>query len=75
MSKEMEARVFKTECQAEREARDLAVFREYEDLMSRPGQSATKVNQHLMKKYGIHSAGTIYVIRRRVEKRLNQPAL
>lgn len=68
---DMEAKVFKTQCQTEREARDLAIYNEYNDLMSVKGQSKTVVMEHLMSKYGIHSIGTIYVIRRRVEERLN----
>lgn len=66
----MEAKVFKTPCQTEREARDLAIYNEYNSLMTIEGQSKTVVTEHLMKKYGIHSQGTIYVIRRRVEERL-----
>lgn len=64
--------VFKTECQAEREKRDLAIYNEYNELVSVEGQSRTLVTEHLMKKYGIHSSGTIYVIRKRVEERLNR---
>lgn len=66
----MEAKVFKTPCQTEREARDLAIYNEYNSLMTVEGQSRTVVTEHLMKKYGIHSQGTIYLIRRRVEERL-----
>lgn len=66
----MEAKVFKTPCQTEREARDLAIYNEYNSLMTVEGQSKTVVTEHLMKKYGIHSQGTIYLIRRRVEQRL-----
>lgn len=62
--------VFKTECQAEREKRDLAIYTEYQELVSVEGQSRTLVVEHLMKKYNIHSGGTIYVIRKRVEARL-----
>lgn len=67
-----EVKIFKTECQREREKRDLAIFNEYNELMSVEGQSKTLVAEHLMKKYGVHSQGTIYVIRRRVEERLKQ---
>lgn len=66
----MEAKVFKTPCQTEREARDLAIYNEYNSLMTVEGQSKTVVTEHLMKKYGVHSQGTIYLIRRRVEERL-----
>lgn len=65
-----EVKIFKTECQKEREKRDWAIYNEYNDMMSVEGQRSTLVTQHLMKKYGVHSQGTIYVIRRRVEKQL-----
>lgn len=68
----MEMKVFKTPCQTEREARDLAIYNEYNSLMTVDGQSKTVVTEHLMKKYGIHSQGTIYLIRRRVEERLRK---
>lgn len=68
-------KIFKTECQEEREKRDLAIYNEYHELMAVKGQSRTLVTEHLMKKYGIHSAGTIYVIRRRVETRLKEAAV
>jgi len=48
----------------------LAIYTEYQELVSVKGQSRTLVVEHLMKKYNIHSAGTVYVIRRRVEERL-----
>ena len=59
----------KTALQEEREARDLAVFNEYNDLVSIDGQSRTEVNRYLMQKYNIHSTGTFYVILKRAEKR------
>ena len=64
--------VFKTQCQLERETRDLAIYNEYNELTSLEGQSKTLVMEHLMKKYNIHSIGTIYTIRSRVEKRLKK---
>lgn len=64
--------VFKTECRAEREKRDLAIYNEYNELAAVEGQSRTLITEHLMRKYGIHSSGTIYVIRKRVEERLNR---
>lgn len=67
----MSAQLFKTPCQEERESRDLAIYNEYKELTAIKGQSKTLVTEHLMQKYGIHSQGTIYVIRRRVEARLN----
>lgn len=68
-------KIFKTECQKEREKRDMAIYNEYDELMAVKGQSRTLVTEHLMKKYGIHSAGTIYVIRRRVAARLQEEAI
>ena len=50
--------VFKTECQAEREKRDLAIYDEWNKLVAVEGQSRTLVTEHLMKKYNIHSGGT-----------------
>lgn len=64
--------LFKTDCKAKREARDLAIYNEYNELIAIEGQSKTLVTEHLMKKYDIHSAGTIYVIRQRVEERLKR---
>lgn len=63
-------KIFKTDCQREREARDLAIYNEYNKLVSVKGQSKTLVTEHLMKKYGIHSQGTIYIIRRRIDAKL-----
>lgn len=68
----MDAPIFRTPCQEERESRDLAIYNEYNELMSVKGQSKTLVTEHLMKKYNIHSQGTIYIIRRRVEQRLKE---
>ena len=68
----MDTMLFKTDCKAKREARDLAIYNDYNELMSVEGQSKTLVTEHLMKKYDIHSSGTIYVIRKRVEERLKR---
>lgn len=67
-----EVKILKTEYQKEREKRDLAIYNEYNDMMSVEGQRSTLVTEHLMKKYGVHSQGTIYVIRRRVEEMLKK---
>ena len=68
----METMLFKTDCKAKREARDLAIYNEYNELIAIEGQSKTLVTEHLMKKYDIHSAGTIYIIRQRVEECLKR---
>jgi hypothetical protein len=64
--------VLKTELQKEREQRDYALYSDYEKMMSIKGQSATEVCKFLMQKYSIHSLGTIYVIRKRVESKLKR---
>ena len=61
--------ILRTRFQEERDARDLEIYNEYNELTSVEGQSKTGVVELLMKKYDIHSASTIYVIRERVEKR------
>lgn len=66
--------VFRTELQERRRKRDMAIYSEYEQMMSVPGQSSTEVSKLLMRKYDINSLGTIYVIRKRVEKRLQEEA-
>ena len=67
-AKIMEQKVFKTAYQEEQEAKDMAIYNEWNELMSVPGQSATGVTQHLMQKYNIHSSSTIWVMRKRAEK-------
>lgn len=66
--------VLRTELQERRRKRDMAIYSEYEQMMSVPGQSSTEVSKRLMRKYDINSLGTIYVIRKRVEKRLKEEA-
>lgn len=62
--------VLKTPYRVDKEAKELAIYKEYNDLMSKAGQSATAVVEYLMEKHNIHSASTIYLIRKRVEERL-----
>lgn len=64
--------VLRTKLQERRLKRDMAIYSEYEQMMSVPGQSSTEVAKRLMEKYDINSLGTIYVIRKRVEKRLQE---
>ena len=44
----------------------MAIYNEYNKLMSVKGQSKTVVMKRLMEKHNIHSVGTIYVILKRV---------
>lgn len=71
-SNKMKTQVFKTPYQVEQEAKDMAIYNEWNELMKVPGQSRTGVSQHLMQKYNIHSSSTIWFIRKRVEKRLEE---
>lgn len=63
-----EVKIFKTECRKEREKRDFAIYNEFKELTSVKGQSKVLVTKYLMKKYGVHSISTIYVIRNKFEK-------
>ena len=66
----MEAKVFKTPCQTEREARDLAIYNEYNSLMTVEGQSKTVVTEHLMKKYGIDAMHLVSAVEDLTGKKL-----
>ena len=60
-----------TDLQAERATRDLAIYNEYNALAAVEGQSKTQITKYLMEKYNIHSSGTIYAIRKKVEERMS----
>lgn len=61
---------FKTNYQKKQEAKDMAVYSEFMELAANPENAIGAINAHLMKKYDINSPSTIWVIRKRVEKRL-----
>ena len=61
-----------TDLQDERAVRDLAIYNEYNALAAVKGQSKTQITKYLMEKYNIHSDGTIYTIRKRVEERIRR---
>jgi hypothetical protein len=71
----MEEKKFKPEYQREKEARELALYNEYNELMKTPGAMATAVNEFLMKKHNLHARTTIYYSRKNVEKRMREGAL
>lgn len=52
----------KTELQKWREERNLSLFKEYNKLVSKEGQSRTEVIKFLMDKYNVHSTATIYTV-------------
>lgn len=68
----MTTEILKTKWAEARASRDLAIYNDWCALTSIEGQSKTRVNEFLMQKYGLHSPATIYVIRKRVEKRLSE---
>lgn len=68
----MDAKKIKTEFRLRKEARELAIYNEYNELMAQPGAMATAVDKYLTEKYGFGSESTIWFIRKRVEKRLNK---
>ncbi|MDR3046543.1 MAG: hypothetical protein LBU51_02890 [Bacteroidales bacterium] len=63
---------FKTPWKIIKEAKELEIYKEYNELIKEPGAMATAVDTHLAGKYGFGSETTIWVIRRRVEKRLKE---
>lgn len=68
----METNKIKTEFRIRKEARELAIYNEYNVLMAQPGAMATAVDKYLTQKYGFGSESTIWFIRKRVEKRLRE---
>lgn len=52
--------------------RDMAILKDYTELMAKPGAMATRVREVLMEKYQIASTATINVICNRTRKRLEQ---
>ena len=60
----------KTKFQLRKEARELEIYNEWNELMSQPGAMAVAVNEYMMSKYDIYGAATIFFIRKRVEKRI-----
>lgn len=60
----------KTEFQREKEKRDYAIYSEFVALSAQQGAAITEVTNFLMRKYGIHSASTLWAIRKRVSNRI-----
>jgi hypothetical protein len=61
----------KTDYRIKKEAKEMAIYNEFQKLAANPENAIKKINQYLMKKYDINAEGTIWNIRKRVEKRLN----
>lgn len=54
--------------------RDLAIYKEFNELTKDPTASKGEVTRHLMAKYGLFSETTIWCIRKQVEKILAEEA-
>jgi len=64
--------VFKTEFALMKEAKERAIYNEYNELMKQPGAMVSGVSQYLSEKHSYYRHGTIPVIVKRVEKRLKE---
>lgn len=60
---------FSTEYAKDKWKRDLTIYKEFQSLTSIPGSSKSEVTKYLMKKYNLHSAATVWNIRKRIENR------
>jgi len=60
----------KTAYRLEREAREMQIYKEYEDFMSYPDAQPGAAKEYIMKKFNIHAPSTIWFIRKRVEARM-----
>jgi hypothetical protein len=64
----------RTEHVIEKEEKELAIYREFIELMAIPGAMKSRVSQIINQKYKFRSNATLHNVRRRVEKRLNSSA-
>jgi hypothetical protein len=62
----------KTDYRIRKEALELAIYHEWNELMKRPGAMATAVDKYLREKHGFGADSTIWFIRKRVEKKLKE---
>jgi hypothetical protein len=66
----MDEKIFKTDFRIKKEARERAIYNEWNRLMEQPGAMASAVDKYSREKYGFGADSTIWFIRKRVEKRL-----
>lgn len=64
--------VVKTKYQIEKEARERAIYDDYNELMKQPGAMSTAVTDHLMKKYNLHARSSIWQARKRTRQRITE---
>lgn len=70
----IDEKILKSPFRIAKEAKELAIYKEYESLINEEGAMAGSITQHLMKKHKIHARSTIWFIRNRVGKRLKEEA-
>lgn len=61
---------FKTPWRVKQEEKELKIYSEFMELSQKPGASKVEIAKFLCEKYNIATISTIYGIRKRVEKRL-----
>jgi len=66
----MEEKILKTKWRLRKEAQDLEIYKEYQELMSVEGAMAMAVMRYLIEKYDLGAESTVWSIRKRVEKRI-----
>jgi hypothetical protein len=71
----MDERKIKTPFRIKKEARELAIYNEWNELMAQPGAMATAVDRYLTEKYEFGSEITVWFVRKRVEKRLKEGSI
>jgi hypothetical protein len=68
----MDETKIKTPFRIKKEARELAIYNEWHELMAQPGAMASAVDRYLAQKYEFGAETTVWFIRKRVEKRLKE---
>jgi len=66
----LDEKIIKTDFRIKKEARELSIYNEWNELMKQPGAMASAVDKYLREKYGFGADSTIWFIRKRVEERL-----
>lgn len=66
----MDEKIIKTQYRIDKDAEELAIYNKYQELIQQDGAMASAVDDYLMKKYNKFSRATIWSIRKRVKRRL-----
>lgn len=68
----MEAKVLRTPYQIKKEAIEIAIYKEYNELITQPRAMSGAVDAYLMEKYNIGARSTIRAIRIRIAEKLKE---